>query len=200
MSTASEIDKAFTKALSEAGNFNKDRLDECIEMARALLADKSISRHQRMKALMLLASTLGDWEDANNCHVEAETLWRVHRRSHPEGEDAVLDTYMDDVREHIDEVRADLERTEPDDNDNDFEDDVDDDGAAHEEQVNDATAAMATLELPDDEMEVDPPAAVPAIEVAALAGGVPAIKIAAPAEGGSGPADGGEPQAPQGQG
>ena len=201
MTTASDIDKSFTKALNEAGElYNNDRLDECIEQTRALLADDSIPRYHRMKALLLLASTLGDWDDANNCHAEAETLWRVVRRWNPEGEDAVLDTYMDDVREHIDEVRADLERTEPDDNDNDFEDDVDDDGAAHEEQVNDATAAMATLELPDDEMEVDPPAGVPAIEVAALAGGVPAIKIAAPAEGGSGPADGGEPQAPQGQG
>ncbi|KAI4673316.1 uncharacterized protein J4E88_008929 [Alternaria novae-zelandiae] len=146
-----------------------------------------------MKALLLLASTLGDWDDANNCHAEAEILWRVVRRWNPEGEDAVLDTYMDDVREHIDDVRADLERTEHD-------DDVDDDGAAHEEQVNDATAAMETLELPDDEMEVEPPVGVPATEVAALAGGVPAIKIAAPAEGGSGTADGAEPQAPRGQG
>ena len=164
MTTASDIDKSFTKALNEAGElYNNDRLDECIEQTRALLADDSIPRYHRIKALLLLASTLGDWDDANNCHAEAETLWRVVRRWNPEGEDAVLDTYMDDVREHIDEVRADLERTEPDDNDNDFEDDVDDDGAAHEEQVNDATAAMATLELPDDEMEVDPPAGVPAI-------------------------------------
>ncbi|KAI4661634.1 uncharacterized protein J4E78_004423, partial [Alternaria triticimaculans] len=98
--------------------------------------------------LLLLASTLGDWDDANNCHAEAEILWRVVRRWNPEGEDAVLDTYMDDVREHIDDVRGDLERTEHD-------DDVDDDGAAHEEQVNDATAAMETLELPDDEAKVE---------------------------------------------
>jgi len=131
MATASDIDKVFTKALSEAGNFcNKDRLDECIEMARALLADKSISRHQRMKALMLLASTLGDWEDANNCHVEAETLWRVHRRSHPEREDAELDMYMDELREFIDEVGVELERTKN--GDYELANDVDDNIAAHE--------------------------------------------------------------------
>ena len=131
MSTASDIDKAFTKAMSEAGNLcNKDRLDECIEMARALLADKSISRHQRMKALLFLASTLGDWEDANNCHVEAETLWRVHRRRHPEGENAALDMYMDELREFLDEVGVELERTKS--GDYDPENDVNDNIAAHE--------------------------------------------------------------------
>jgi len=131
MTTASDIDKAFTKALNEVGNFcNKDRLDRCIEMARALLADKSISRHQRMKALMLLASTLGDWEDANNCHVEAETLWRVHRRRHPEGENAELDAYMDELRGFLDEVGVELERTKH--GDYESEEDVDDDAAAHE--------------------------------------------------------------------
>jgi len=109
MATASDIDMAFTKALNEAGNFcNKDSLDKCIEMARALLAYKSIQRHHRMKALMLLASTLSDWEDANNCHVEAETLWRIHKRWHPEGENAELHRYMDEMRGFLDEVGVEL--------------------------------------------------------------------------------------------
>ncbi|KAI4647821.1 hypothetical protein J4E93_004232 [Alternaria ventricosa] len=198
MTTASDIDESFTKALNEAGElYNDDRLDECIEKTRALLANDAIPRYHRMKALLLLASTLGDWLDASNCHTEAESLWRVTRRWHPEGEDAELDKYMDDVREHLDEVGADLARTDPD--AYDFDDDVDDRIAAHEEHVKDATAAMKTLELPDDEMEVEPLVGVPATEVAALAD-VPAIKIAAPAEGGSGIADGDDPQALQGQG
>ena len=131
MNTASDIDKAFTKALNEAGDlYNNDRLDECIEKTHALLADDAITRYHRMKAFFLLASTLDNWLDASNCHVEAETLWRVVRRWHPEGEDAVLDKHMDDLREHLDEVGADLERTEPE--DYYFEDDVDDDSTAHE--------------------------------------------------------------------
>jgi len=128
MTTASDIDKAFTKALNEAGSFcNKDRLDKCTEMARALLAHKSTSRHHRMKALMLLASTLGDWEDANNCRVEAETLWRAHRRRHPEGENAALDRYTDELRGFLDEVGVELERTKH----GDYESE-DDDATAHE--------------------------------------------------------------------
>ena len=83
-----------------------------------------------MKALMLLASTLDDWEDANNCHVEAETLWRVHRHRHPEGENAALDMYMDELREFLDEVGVELKRTKP--GNYELEEDVDDDIAAHE--------------------------------------------------------------------
>ncbi|KAI4920568.1 hypothetical protein J4E85_009335 [Alternaria conjuncta] len=199
MTTAIDIDKSFTKALNEAGElYNNDRLDECIEKTRALLADDAIPRYHRMKALLLLASTLGNWLDASNCHAEAEILWRVVRRWNPEGEDAVLDRHMDELREHIDDVDAALVRTEPD--DYYLEDDVDDESTAQDEQVIDATAAMETLQLPDNEMEVEPPVGVPAIEVAAIAGGVPAIKIAAPAEGEGGTADGAGPQAPQGQG
>ncbi|KAI4611171.1 hypothetical protein J4E83_008114 [Alternaria metachromatica] len=104
-----------------------------------------------MKALMLLASTLDDWEDANNCHVEAETLWRVHRRRHPEGENAALDMYMDELREFLDEVGVELERTKS--GDYDPENDVDDNIAAHEEHVKDATDAMETLQMTDNEME-----------------------------------------------
>ncbi|KAI4907538.1 hypothetical protein J4E90_009567 [Alternaria incomplexa] len=101
-----------------------------------------------MKALMLLASTLGDWEDANNCRVEAETLWRAHRRRHPEGENAALDRYTDELRGFLDEVGVELERTKH----GDYESE-DDDAAAHEEHVKDATDAMETLKMTDNEME-----------------------------------------------
>ncbi|KAI4685481.1 uncharacterized protein J4E84_006209 [Alternaria hordeiaustralica] len=155
MNTASDIDKSFTKALNEAGElYNNDRLDECIKKTRALLADDAIPRYHRMKALLLLASTLGNWLDASNCHAEAETLWRVVRRWNPEGEDAVLDRHMNDMREHLDEVGAALERTEPEDYYlEDDVDDEDDDSTAHEEQVADATAAMETLEMTDNQMK-----------------------------------------------
>lgn len=66
-----------------------------------------------MKALILLASTLGNWEDANDCHVEAETMWRAVRRWHSDGEDAELDRFMKDLRESLDELGTELQRTGP---------------------------------------------------------------------------------------
>jgi hypothetical protein len=166
MDSASIIDKFFTDGLNEAGDlYNDDRLNECIKKTRNLLADRTIPRYHRMKALLLLASTLGDWEEANDYHVEAETLWRVHRRWHPEGENSELDKYMEYLREALDEVRDVLGETEPE--DYDFEDIVDDRTTAHEEHVKDATARMGSLDMAalpsvssDHEMGMDAPAAV----------------------------------------
>jgi hypothetical protein len=171
MDSGSIIDRAFTDGLNEAGDlYNNDRLDECIDKTRALLADRAIPRYHRMKALILLASTLGDWEEANDCHVEAETMWRVVRRWHPEGEDLELDAYMKDLRESLDEVGAVLEQTEPE--DYDFENVVNDNVMAHEEHVKDVTASMRSLDMAEqsaassgDEMDIEAPADVPAIDI-----------------------------------
>jgi hypothetical protein len=167
MYSNSIIDKFFTDGVNEAGNlYNDDRLDECIEKTRNLLADGAIPRYHRMKALILLASTLGDWEEANDCHVEAETSWRVVRRWHPEGEDLELDKHMEHLRKSLDEVRDVLGETEPE--DYDFDDIVDDRTTAHEEHVKDATASMGSLDMAalpsmssDHEMGMDAPAVSP---------------------------------------
>ena len=127
-----------------------------------------------MKAQILLAATLSDWEESNDILHEAEAMWRVYRRRHPEGKKPGFDAAMEDHRESLDEVRAELERTYP--YDSDSEDDVEYDVmarvkdapastvTAHEEHVKDVTASMRSLAMvepsaasSDDEM-VDAPA------------------------------------------
>jgi hypothetical protein len=59
-----------------------------------------------MKMLILLSSTLGEWEEAEECRYAAETLWRVHRSWHPEGKNEELDIYMVEIRASLDKVVA----------------------------------------------------------------------------------------------
>jgi hypothetical protein len=165
------INKAFTDAVNEAGDlYENDRLDECIEKTRALLAVPAVPRYHRMKALILLASVVHDWEEASDCHVAVESLWRVVRRWHPEGEDAELDAFMKDLRDSIDGVGDVLEQTDP--VDYEFEDAVKGSITTHEEHMKDATARMRSLDMAepsdvssDDEMDIEAPAVVPVIDV-----------------------------------
>jgi hypothetical protein len=85
--------------------YDNDELETCITKARELLRDPTITRYYRMRALVVLASTLGDWSEANACYEEAETLWQVHRRWHPEGEDIESDAAMAALREFLDEIK-----------------------------------------------------------------------------------------------
>jgi hypothetical protein len=177
MDVASAIDQAFTDGLNEAGDlYNSDRLDECIDKTRTIIADPAIPRYHRIKALILLASAVSGWQEAYDLHVEAETIWRVVRRRHPEGDDTDIDGYMQDLRESLDEIGAVLDQTEDEHYENLFEDEVDDAVVAHEEHVKDVTATMKDLDITTnsaassgsaDEMDTVPRADVPAINIAA---------------------------------
>ncbi|KAK1817833.1 hypothetical protein LTR12_007704 [Friedmanniomyces endolithicus] len=56
--------------------YERDQLDECAESAQDLLDDPDLPRFHRMKTLILLASITG-WDDAEDCRIEAEQLWRM---------------------------------------------------------------------------------------------------------------------------
>jgi hypothetical protein len=86
--------------------YNNDRLDEWVEKARELINGPGTTRYHRMKMLILLSSTLGEWEEAEECRYAAETLWRVHRSWHPEGKNEELDIYMVEIRASLDKVVA----------------------------------------------------------------------------------------------
>jgi hypothetical protein len=47
-----------------------------------------------MKTLLLLAAVLDDWYQANECRQDADALWRIVRRWHPEGENEAIDIYI----------------------------------------------------------------------------------------------------------
>jgi hypothetical protein len=103
MPSESRPDRQFTDAFNEANHlWDEDRLEECVTKARELLQDPAIPHFHRMKTLLLLDSTLGDWHEANDCCIDAEALWRIARRWHPEGEDEVVDKNMKEMRDTLD--------------------------------------------------------------------------------------------------
>jgi hypothetical protein len=107
------IDEAFTNGFNEANDlYNEGILDRCIEKSYALLNDPAIPIFHRIKTLILLASTLGDWNDANEHRIEAETLWRAVRRWHPQGRDTIVDEHMTEIRGTLDELDAVLREEE----------------------------------------------------------------------------------------
>jgi hypothetical protein len=181
MATSSAVDKAFADGLNEASDlYNSDHLEECVNKTRVLLADPAIPRYHRIKALILLASAVGGRQEAYDLAVKAETMWRMVRRRYLEGGNTNFDEYMQNLRESLDEIRADLDETEEEYYENLFEDDVDDAVVAHEEHVKDATATMKDLDIAsvsavpsnfDDGMDTAPRVEVPAINIAAPPGG-----------------------------
>jgi hypothetical protein len=171
MESGSTSDNYFIDRLHEAADlYNSDRLDECIEKTRALLAHPRIPRYHRMSTLITLSSTPGDWSEVNAFHERAEALWRVTRCYHPAEEDAELDTFLASLRESLDAAGAALEQEDPD--GYDVEDAVNDSVGAHEESVRDETASMKSLDMEesstapsDEKMDIESLSGVPAINV-----------------------------------
>jgi hypothetical protein len=108
------IDKQFTKALNAAYKlYHEDRLLECQKAALDLLEDYTMPRYHRMKVLMLLASILGDWEEADQCRIDAWALYRLVRRWHTVGNDLIADKALDQILVHLREVDSALEEDVP---------------------------------------------------------------------------------------
>lgn len=136
MSTACEenvIDKHFCDGYNEANDLYGDGcLHECIEKSSALLADTEMPRYYRMKTLLLLASTLGDWDEADTCHRKAEMLWNIVRRWNPVGEDETLDIQIAGLHTELDELKHILEAEERKDSEDDT---MSDDDLYEQEEV-----------------------------------------------------------------
>lgn len=105
------IDLAFNERYNEAHQcYGNHELDRCIEKCQELLEDPTNPRFHRMKTLVLLGSTLGEWYEANGCHVKADILLSIVRRWHPEGEDAGVGEAMQECRAEISELKAALKQ------------------------------------------------------------------------------------------
>ncbi|KAK3074927.1 hypothetical protein LTR53_002238 [Teratosphaeriaceae sp. CCFEE 6253] len=108
------IDASFTEGYNEAKKlYDDDDLEGCIEKARELLAEPAIPRYHRMKTLILLGSTLGDWEEAEECRVRAEAIWRIVRRWQPEGQDVEVDAAMKELREALEDLHVAIKDEQP---------------------------------------------------------------------------------------
>jgi hypothetical protein len=108
------IDKQFTKALNAAYKlYHEDRLLECQKAALDLLEDYTMPRYHRMKVLMLLACILGDWEEADQCRIDAWALYRLVRRWHTVGNDLIADEALDQILVQLREADSALEKDAP---------------------------------------------------------------------------------------
>lgn len=136
---SSIIDKAFDRAYNEAADcYNNNELEKCVEKANELLDDGAAPRFHRMKAWILLAYVLGDWHEANDCFVKADSLWLIVRRWYRVGDDAGVDESLEELRLELDELKNVLTTDEP--SDYDPEAAIDAAIAAHDSEVEDATA------------------------------------------------------------
>jgi hypothetical protein len=69
-------------------------------------------QYHRIKALLLLGSPLGDWEEVHSCYVKAECLWRITRRSHTKGTDKIIDDSLDELQEGLVNLKEALDGNE----------------------------------------------------------------------------------------
>lgn len=66
-----------------------------------------------MKVLILLASILGDWEEANQCRDDAWALYNLVRRWHPVGNDLTADEALDEILVQLRDIDSALEEDGP---------------------------------------------------------------------------------------
>jgi hypothetical protein len=166
MAAESLVDQQFTDGFNEANAcYKADRLEECesklrdlledsaipryfhIQTSHELLADPTLLRYHRMKSLILLGLILGDWHGASECYVQADALWRVVRRWHPEGDDKTVDDAMKEIRESLEDLDAALREEDA------FEYDrhkaVTEAVAKHDAGVDEARATMQAMGIHD---------------------------------------------------
>lgn len=103
---------AFTEALASAKQlWDDDKLGDCIEEALDLLEVVNLPRYHEISALLLLASCVEDSNLSDYYRIEAEDLWTLVRRWHPEGDaatDATLNRLHAIIVELKQEVKAEL--------------------------------------------------------------------------------------------
>ncbi|KAH3959089.1 hypothetical protein HBH51_203750 [Parastagonospora nodorum] len=125
------VDNHFTNGFNEANNLcEQDQMEEGITKARELLAEPSVPRYHKMKFLMLLASALEDWYDAN------------------EGEDAALDADMSEVRALLDTCDRILQQER---DELDAEDGVEDSMLLDDQGTADAQGMMENMDIGAEE-------------------------------------------------
>jgi hypothetical protein len=132
--------------------YRDDKLEECTALARGLLDNLVILRYHRMKTLVLLASTVGDWHEANLFREDADALWRVGRRWHPEGEDKEADEFMAEIRGSLDELDSVLQAEQP--RDYDLDGAVEGVVQNHDEEVAGMKGQMEGLKITTNRLEV----------------------------------------------
>lgn len=133
----SDIARQFNEDLNEANAlYDRGRLNECIEKARAILGDPAILRYHRLKTLIPLSSTLRSWHEADKCRASAEIWWIIVRRWNCVGEDKTIDIYMAEICDDLDELTILLKAKEPSDPEDMLSEEDDEEEEEDEQDVN----------------------------------------------------------------
>ena len=99
MMTANSVEQ-YCNWYNEAAKFyDDDERLECIETTKKILADGTCPRYHHIRALILLGGTLDDWEEANECYIQADLLWCIVRRWQPKDQDEKIEkTWLERTR------------------------------------------------------------------------------------------------------
>ncbi|KAG9688219.1 hypothetical protein KCU95_g12079, partial [Aureobasidium melanogenum] len=103
-----ETDYQNAKTAIDAGNMT-DGLAVC----ESLLTDPDLPRYYRIKTLILLASATKEWRQKESLRLRAEHTWTESRRLHPEGQNTTTDTVLAELRESLDELKTEQQKTMP---------------------------------------------------------------------------------------
>lgn len=149
------IDKQFSEAYNTIFElYQNDQLEECESEAKQLLEDPAIPRYHRIKTYLLLGSCVEEWTEAESYRSRAETLWRIVRRWHQEGEDAKIDAALQELRTSLDFLQQDLENDRPE--EYDFEATVEGQLADHDRlQAEEMELAEAEQDDPEELAKAD---------------------------------------------
>ncbi|KAI8932754.1 hypothetical protein NX059_010244 [Plenodomus lindquistii] len=108
MSGTSIVVKRFSEDFNRVVDlFERDQLDEYLAL------DSACPRYHRIRTLIVLGHIIANWDEADQCRIDAEALWGVTRPWHPEGEDETTDKQMAEIREELDGLFEVLAKCEP---------------------------------------------------------------------------------------
>ncbi|KAK6006528.1 hypothetical protein QM012_006938 [Aureobasidium pullulans] len=124
----SQCEKDYQNARS-AIDFGK--IGNRVAACEALLTDPDLPRYYRIKTLILLASAHKDWRKKESLRLRAEHTWTESRRLHPQGQNNTTDSVLAELRESLDELKTEQQKTMP----SDYEDEL--------------SAALAETEIED---------------------------------------------------
>ncbi|KAG9524516.1 hypothetical protein KCV07_g1839, partial [Aureobasidium melanogenum] len=83
--------------------WDEERFDECIAAAKNLLEKHDLQANPRMRTLLLLAAAL-DWDLAEECRPNCETLWHLTRKRFRDHPDEKVHTTLQSLSESLDEL------------------------------------------------------------------------------------------------
>ncbi|KAH0361352.1 hypothetical protein KCU65_g8760, partial [Aureobasidium melanogenum] len=83
----------------------EDRFGECVAASKSLLEKHDLQANLRMRTLLLLAVSTGDWYVAEDARLTCETLWHLTRKRYRDHPDEKVHSTLQSLRESLDELR-----------------------------------------------------------------------------------------------